>query len=489
MKHSPDLKDHRLSVPLLKQLWRLLQSVQLAVTLLITLALATLMGVLLPQEGLVELAQIKQQFGAHYLWIRALGAFNVFSAPWFIALQVLFFINLIFGSVVWLRPAVRSVMVPIFCSARHIALTSGQRPVLKSAQSLDSTVEKTIALLKQNGFRVRQNPKNEQELYASKGDLGRLGPVVAHIGIAMLLTGSLLAALTGFKAQHLLSPGESVMLPQAERVLKNAPDAIWLAQVPNLKVAVERFEVVFHKALSPMQAPVAKQYYCQLAVFNQNKLLKRQQISVNHPMVLAAPFDDITIYQASFAPTGKIRLKINGNEQTVLADQQFGERSVAEIPIQTASNQPLMLVVFPFYIQQDPGVTAHHIRAFLHTGKGFLGQKAGKMPDNINLRQGESGKLGPVSLEFIEPVFASGLMIKKAPELPWMFIAFALISLGVAMSLQPQRRLWLAIEMNPSQPGTMLYWLGKTRKAQITFNETLDSFQSQWLERLAGQVA
>jgi cytochrome c biogenesis protein ResB len=149
----------------------------------------------------------------------------------------------------------------------------------------------------------------------------------------------------------------------------------------------------------------------------------------------------------------------------------------------------MMLIIFPFYIQQDPGVTEHHIRAFLHTGDGFLGQGAGKMPENIKLRQGESAKLGPVTLEFIEPVFASGLMIKKAPEMPWMFIAFTLISLGVAMSLQPQRRLWLALESDPlGSAGTRLYWLPKTRKAQITYQETLEAFQSQWIAALAGEA-
>jgi cytochrome c biogenesis protein len=363
---------------------------------------------------------------------------------------------------------------------------------------VDLVLKTTLALLKQNGFRVQQNPKNTHEIYAAKGDLGRLGPVVAHIGIAMLLTGSLLAALTGFKAQHLLSPGESILLPQAERVLKNAPEAIWMGHVPNLKIAVESFRVEFHDRLSPMQAPVPKQYYCQLAVFDDastkadtHKLLKRQTISVNHPMVVSAPYgpyNDITIYQASFAPTGKLKIRLNGKTQTVAADRQFGDRSVSEIPIKIAPNKTMMLIIFPFYIQQDPGVTEHHIRAFLHTGNGFLGQGAGKMPENIKLRQGESATLGPVTLEFIEPVFASGLMIKKAPELPWMFVAFTLISLGVAMSLQPQRRLWLTLEHDPENLGTRLLWLPKTRKASITYQENLDTFQSQWIAALAGQA-
>ncbi|MEB3244555.1 MAG: cytochrome c biogenesis protein ResB [Vampirovibrionales bacterium] len=481
-------KKHTGVRALIHDLHRMVSSVQLAITLLSTLALATLVGVLMPQEGLVELADIKRQFGESYLYLRALGLFNVFSSPWFIALQVLFFINLIFGSMLWLRPAVRSVFVPIFCSAQHIALTHGQAPPLTLPHSAQNTKSLLIQHLKRRGWRIVQDPKNTLQLYAAKGDYGRLGPVVAHIGIALLLTGSLLAALTGFKAQHLLEPGQTVMLPQAERVIKNAPEAIWLGHVPNIKLGVKQFNVEFNQStpqdLKRGVSPTPKQYYCDIEVVTEDGQKIAQQISVNHPLTLG----DITVYQATFAPTGKLSLEINHKPVTVNADRMFGDRAVAEVPVMV-NRKPMTLIVFPFLVQQDAGVSAHHIRAFLHDGQGFYGLSkadAAKnrpvMPENLQLFEGESGTLGPVHVAFRAPVFASGLLIKKAPELPWMMLAFTLISLGVLMSLTPQRRLWLALQAanatdttdatNAAQ--TTIYWLPKTRKAKLAYQKELE---------------
>src|SRR5688572_22814169 len=74
-----------------EQVWDLLacfRSVQLAIVLLSLLALATLAGVLLPQDGLVETAEIKRQMGQNYRLFKAMGLFNVYSSFWFISLEV-----------------------------------------------------------------------------------------------------------------------------------------------------------------------------------------------------------------------------------------------------------------------------------------------------------------------------------------------------------------------------------------------------------------
>ncbi|MEZ4575771.1 MAG: cytochrome c biogenesis protein ResB [Vampirovibrionales bacterium] len=81
------------------------RSVQLAVVLLALLAAATIAGVVLPQEGNVDVAQIQKQFGPNYAFMKQLGMFGVFSSFWFITLEVLFFFNLLIGSFKWLKPA------------------------------------------------------------------------------------------------------------------------------------------------------------------------------------------------------------------------------------------------------------------------------------------------------------------------------------------------------------------------------------------------
>jgi hypothetical protein len=67
------------------------RSVHFAIVLLSLLAVGTLIGVVMPQEGMVEMAAIKRQFGTHFNFFQTLGFFHVYSSFWFITLQVLFF--------------------------------------------------------------------------------------------------------------------------------------------------------------------------------------------------------------------------------------------------------------------------------------------------------------------------------------------------------------------------------------------------------------
>ncbi|HEY9745172.1 MAG TPA: cytochrome c biogenesis protein ResB, partial [Oculatellaceae cyanobacterium] len=177
------------------------RSVQLAITLLALLAVATLAGVFLPQEGLVDIAQIKRDFGPNYRMMKAMGLFNVYSSYWFITLEVLFFFNLLFGSFKWLRPAALAATQKSFCTARQISAAK-ERIQVESSQSVEATAAQVIGLLKSARYQVHEaakSPDGERLLYATKGNWSRFGPAVAHTGILLLLIASVYGVFTGFK--------------------------------------------------------------------------------------------------------------------------------------------------------------------------------------------------------------------------------------------------------------------------------------------------
>src|SRR5579859_4588539 len=78
-------------------LWRQLTSMRTALILLFLLALGSIPGSVLPQEG-VDPAGVQQYYASHPAlapWFNRLGLFNVFASPWFAAIYLLLFASLV----------------------------------------------------------------------------------------------------------------------------------------------------------------------------------------------------------------------------------------------------------------------------------------------------------------------------------------------------------------------------------------------------------
>ena len=76
--------------------WRQLTSMRTALILLFLLALGSVPGSLVPQQG-INPAGVQQYFANHPAlapWLNRLGLFNVFAAPWYAAIYLLLFISL-----------------------------------------------------------------------------------------------------------------------------------------------------------------------------------------------------------------------------------------------------------------------------------------------------------------------------------------------------------------------------------------------------------
>lgn len=452
------------------------RSVQLAIVLISLLALATLAGVLIPQEGLVDTAQIKHDFGTNYRLFKAMGLFSVYSSYWFIALEVLFFFNLLFGSFQWLKPAFLAATRNTFFSASYIE-HSPQRLVFQTAEPAEAVSGRISTWLRKNHYGVYPAPAERQVngvqlLYATKGNFSRLGPVVAHFGILLMLVASVYGVFYGYKAQKLAVPGETFAIPDSQMFKTNSDPSLWLGSLPDWKIRVNDFRIEYYpEGQAPQKTAVVKQYFADLSVINKaGRETKREVISVNHPLTVG----DTTLYQASFNPTGKLFMEINGKPVKLETNTQFMNRTVSmsELPNGRA------LLVFPFFVQQDPSVTRNYVVVFLRDAKGFVGAKPGKMPPNLRLLEGQSGTLSGMKFHYLKPEFATGLQIKKGPEVPWMYLSYIIIMLGTIMCVFTQRQLWLAITSAQDGRPAKLALTFKTRKARLSFLKELQRLQT-----------
>ena len=400
---------------------------ELAIVLLTAIALASLVGVLLPQEHLVDVFEIRGRFGQAYPWMNALGLFNVFGSLWFIVLEVLFFFSVLFGSFLWLKPAWADAFEVQFLQSHELRtrfpnavnpLTLGANPVSTLAQWLQT-----------KGYKVSHT--NEQ-LYATKGQLSRIGPMLAHVGIVTILLASLYGAFTNFLAQKVAVSGEQFAISEAETFKTTVPLKQWQGHLPKWQVRVSDFSIDYYAERPSM----AKQYTSQLEIVSADgqKVLASGQSSVNHPF----SYDGVTIYQASFAPTGRFFITLDGKQLTVEASHTLEGRAYGAVALDTSTQ----LLLFPFFPQQD-GVPETHLQVFTsHEGelaKGRLGQlKATYLAD------GTTVSVDGHTLLLRRPEIATGLQIRATPEYPWMLLGFSILASGVLLSLQPQKQIWLS---------------------------------------------
>jgi cytochrome c biogenesis protein len=186
--------------------WRQLTSMRTALVLLFLLAVASVPGSMLPQNG-TDPAKVQQYIGQHPLLgplLNRLSFFDVFAAPWFAAIYLLLFTSLA-GCVLprAFRLAV-SVRAKPPAAPRHPArLPFGATH--QTAAGPGEALAAAARLLSGKRFRLRTG---DGWVAAEKGYLRETGNLVFHIALLTLLASIGLGAVFGYKADILLTEGD-----------------------------------------------------------------------------------------------------------------------------------------------------------------------------------------------------------------------------------------------------------------------------------------
>jgi cytochrome c biogenesis protein len=198
--------------------WRQLTSMRIALILLFLLALASVPGSILPQEG-NNAPGVQQYYTAHPAlapWLNHLGLFNVFAAPWFAAIYLLLFASLV-GCVVprTFRLAGSTRTLPPR-APRNLSRLPRSAEYVTSLAPADAA-EVAARVLSGRGFRLRRPPAGDdaddtaagQWVSAEKGYLREAGNLLFHLALLGVLVSVALGGLFGYKADRLLIQGQT----------------------------------------------------------------------------------------------------------------------------------------------------------------------------------------------------------------------------------------------------------------------------------------
>lgn len=421
-----------------RELLPLLADLRLAIILLLAIALFSISGTVIEQGQAAAFYQANYPehpalFG-FLTWklLLALGLDHVYRTWWFLALLVLF------GSS--LTACTFTRQFPALKAARSWQFYHQPRQFEKLALSTeltDRSLAQLVPLLQQRQYKVFQQGSS---LYARKGLAGRIGPILVHASMLIILAGSIVGAMTGFIGQEMVPSGDTF---QIQNITDAGPLAA--AQIPkDWSVKVNRFWIDY------LPSGEIDQFYSDLSVLDaQGQEVKRQTIHVNQPL----RYRGVTLYQADWA-IAAVRVKINNSPIFQLPMAQLDTGGKGRI--------------WGTWIPTKPDLSAGvSLVARDLQGMVLIYDTDGKLISTV--RTGMSTQVNGVTLSLVDLIGSTGLQIKADLGIPVVYLGFGLLMLGVIMSYVSHSQIW-ALEKDGQ-----FYVGGRTNRAQVTFErEVLD---------------
>jgi cytochrome c biogenesis protein len=197
--------------------WRQLTSMRTALVLLFLLALGSIPGSVLPQQG-TDQGAVQQYYASHPAiapWLDRLGLFNVFAAPWFAAIYLLLFASLVGCVVPRTFRLAGAARTPPPRAPRNLGRLPHSSSYL-SALSPAAAVDGAAAVLGRQRFRLRRPDDGSPDagdgahwVSAEKGYLREVGNLLFHLALLGVLLSIAAGGLFGYKADKLVVEGQS----------------------------------------------------------------------------------------------------------------------------------------------------------------------------------------------------------------------------------------------------------------------------------------
>lgn len=413
----------------LDPVWKFFTSIRLTVVLLLTLAITSIVGTLIPQNESPE--AYRQAFGdVLYRFFQILDLFDMYHSWWFQLLMLLLTANVVICSLdrfsaTWKIVSRRN---PGFNLARF--RSSKNKVELTDARSPEALRPDAEALIKKGfGYRVSETTDDGFVLYGEKWRWTRLGVYIVHSSVVLMLIGALIGSLFGFDGYVNIAEGESVSAVR----LRNVNAAVEL----DFAIRCDDFSVSFYETGMP------KEYRSQLTILEQGEPVLQKDIVVNDPL----RYRGINIFQSSYgelpgasaAPPETFTLSFTSKETGMIYSRKAAIGQKIPLPEDLGELEIQGFVPAYDFRGTDLGATL----------VGTLHQAGGREVEVVlPLRFPSFDKMSPmfnpdrsdavfISVESIEQRqdaagkrYYTGLQVSRDPGVPVVYAGFILIILG-----------------------------------------------------------
>lgn len=410
-----------------QKIFRLLADLRFSIFLLLLISFFSIVGTIIEQDQSIETYKINYPFTSPVFgfltwdYIIKFGLDHLYKTWWFYLLIFLFGLSLISCTFLQQFP---SLKIARRC---QFFRTTGQFYKLKISTIINNfSFNKILLKIKEEKYSIFQQ---KNIIYCYKGLIGRIAPIIVHFSMILVLLGTIVGSLFGFKAQEIVPKTENFHI---QNIINNGQ----LTFIPNTSARINDFWITYTKNRT------ISQFYSDISILsNQGTEVKRKTISVNYPLV----YQGIYYYQTDWNLIG-LRFQNLTNE-------------VIEYPLLNILNNQNK--VWLTWIANNNSLN-EGIIAIIDNLEGYCSiySEKGKFLGNIELNE---------SMTFSQPIVLSeiisstGLQIKADPGIPIIYAGFFFLMLSTLISYITYSQIWIV------QKNQKLFIGGTTNRAIFDF--------------------
>nr|YP_010448145.1 Cytochrome c biogenesis protein [Nitzschia dubiiformis]UTQ75626.1 Cytochrome c biogenesis protein [Nitzschia dubiiformis] len=390
-----------------QKFFRLLADLRFSIFILLLISFCSIAGTIIEQDQVVETYKINYPLSnpvfGFLSWdlIIKFGLDHVYKTWWFLALIILFGCSLTLCSFLQQLP---SLKVARRC---QFFRTTGLFYRLKISTILNNySFNKILSAIKAQKYSIFHQ---KNMVYCYKGLIGRIAPIIVHFSMILILVGTIIGSLFGFKAQEIVPKTETFHI---QNILTNGPVSI----VPSTSTRVNDFWITYTKKKT------ISQFYSDISILNfKGNETIRKTIHVNYPLIN----NNIYYYQTDW---NLIALRF-----------QNLTRQIIEYPlVNIFENQNKVWLTWI----SDINILNDGVILIIDNLEGYCSiyNKTGQFLGNLELNELLTI---PQPLLLLEIISSTGLQIKTDPGIPVIYLGFFFLMISTLISYITYSQIWM----------------------------------------------
>ena len=390
-----------------QQLFRVVADLRFSIFILLLISFFSIIGTVIEQDQPIEIYKTNYSLTSPVFgfltwdYIIKFGFDHIYKTWWFLTLIFLFGLSLISCTFLQQLPSLK-----IARRCQFFRKTSQFSRLQIFTILKNFSFNKILFRIKKNKYSIFQQ---KNIAYCYKGLIGRIAPILVHFSMILILLGTIIGSLFGFKAQEMVPKTENFHI---QNILNNGQFSI----IPKTSARVNDFWITYTKNKT------VSQFYSDISVLNsQGKETNRKTISVNSPLI----YQNVYYYQTDWNLIG-LRVQETNSE-------------VIEYPFLNILNNQNK--VWLTWLSNNNSLT-EGIIALSDNLEGYCSiySETGAFLGNIELNEIGNFKQPFTLLEILS---STGLQIKTDPGIPVIYSGFLFLMVSTLISYITYSQIWI----------------------------------------------